>query len=268
MACVEPGKRQPAEAPKVRIYLDSKMLGRAAAENVAAVLRGAIEERGRAVAIFATGASQFDFLAALCTERDIAWERVTAFHLDEYVGMQGDHPASFRRYLREHLFDRVRPGEVHVLSGEAADPAAECERYGCLLADAGPVDIACIGIGENGHIAFNDPHVADFDDRAAVKVVNLDEPCRRQQLGEGWFATLEDVPKLAFTLTIPTIMSARAIRCVVPDRRKAEAVRNTLQGPIAPSCPASVLRRHPECILYLDQASASLLPGMQDTEDE
>jgi len=255
----EPVKQWRVEGLDVRVHAEGKMLGRAAAENVAAALRRAIEARGRAVAIFATGASQFDFLAALCTERDIAWERVTAFHLDEYVGMQPDHPASFRRYLREHVFDTVRPGEVHLLAGEAADPSAECQRYGQLLADAGPVDIACIGIGENGHIAFNDPHVADLDDPAAVKVVDLDEPCRRQQLGEGWFATLDDVPNLAFTLTIPTIMSARAISCVVPDRRKAEAVRNTLEGPIAPSCPASVLRRHPECVLYLDQASASLL---------
>jgi len=259
MASSQPSKHPRDEALDARIYPDKKSLGEAAAAHVAATLTQTIETRGRAVAIFATGASQFDFLAALRTQRNIAWKRVIAFHLDEYVGMSPDHPASFRRYLREHIFDAVCPGEIHFLAGEATDPQAECRRYGRLLAEKGPADIACIGIGENGHIAFNDPHVADFNDPAAVKIVDLDEPCRRQQFGEGWFPSLDDVPRTAFTLTIPAILSARAISCVVPERRKAEAVRKALLGPIAPTCPASVLRRHPNCILYLDQESASLL---------
>jgi glucosamine-6-phosphate deaminase len=259
MTSIEPIKQRRVDSLDVHVHSDGKALGQAAAENVAAALTAAIEAHGRAAAIFATGASQFDFLAALRARDDVDWKRVIAFHLDEYVGMQPDHPASFRRYLREHIFEAVQPAEVHYLTGEAPDAEAECERYARLLAEKGPVDVACIGIGENGHIAFNDPHVADFDDPRAVKVVDLDEPCRRQQFGEGWFASLDEVPRLAFTLTIPTIMAARAISCVVPDKRKAEAARNAVEGPIETACPASVLRRHPSCILYLDAESASLL---------
>jgi len=259
MASVCPLKEWQVESLNVRVYPDKRALSKAAAETVAAILKKTIQTRGRAVAIFATGNSQLEFLEALCARTDIFWKRVVAFHLDEYVGISPNYRASFRRYLREHLFDAVKPATVHYLTGEAPDPRAECERYSRLLSQEGPADIACIGIGENGHIAFNDPHVADFDDPALVKVVDLDEACRRQQAGEGWFATLNDVPKLAFTQTIPAIMSARAISCVVPDRRKAEAVRNTLKDPIAPTCPASVLRRHANCILYLDQESVSLL---------
>ena len=190
---------------------------------------------------------------------DIDWKRITAFHLDEYLGMPDDHPASFRRYLREQLFEDVKPGTVHYLRGDTEDALAECERYSRLLDEAGEPDVACIGIGENGHIAFNDPHIAEFDDPVRVKVADLDEPCRRQQLGEGWFPTLADVPTHALTQTIPAILSARAIRCMVPDERKAIAVRRALEGPIETACPASVLRRHPDTILYLDTYSASLL---------
>lgn len=259
MSIPQPLKHWRVDSMDVRTYVDKTALGRAAAENLAAALIKAIETRGKAVAIFGTGMSQVDFYVALRGHYGIDWGHVVAFHLDEYVGMKPDHPAGLRRYLREHLYDVVSPAEVHLIQGEAADPQAECERYGKLLAKYGPADVACIGIGENGHIAFNDPHVADFNDPAMVKIVDLDEPCRRQQFGEGWFSKLEDVPTLAFTLTIPTILSARAISCVVPERRKAEAVRNTLQGPIAPMCPASVLRRHPHCVLYLDPESASLV---------
>jgi len=259
MTPVRPCKQWHVGEIKVCVYPDKKSLGEAAADHVAAILTEAIVARGRAVAVFATGASQFDFLAALRGRSGIDWRRVIAFHLDEYVEMPPDHPASFRRYLREHLFDAVQPGEIHFLAGDAADPKAECERYGRLLTQKGPADVACIGIGENGHIAFNDPHVADFNDAAMVKVVDLDEACRRQQYGEGWFATLDDVPKLALTQTIPAILSARAISCVVPEQRKAKAIWNALLGPIAPSCPASILRRHPNCVLYLDPESASLV---------
>lgn len=259
MCPVQPMRQMRVDLLDVRVYGDRKALGRAAAENVAAAIQGAIESRGRAVVVFATGASQFDFLASLREREDIDWKRVTAFHLDEYVGMGPDHPASFRRYLRVHIFDLVKPGTVHYLEGDAKDSLAECERYARLLDEAGPADIACIGIGENGHIAFNDPHVADFNDPVRVKVVDLDDACRKQQLGEGWFKSLDEVPKFALTQTIPSIMSARAISCVVPEQRKAEAVRRALKGPIEPACPASILRRHSNCILYLDQESASLL---------
>jgi glucosamine-6-phosphate deaminase len=259
MASAQLLKQWHVEALDVRVFPDKKTLSEAAADRVATILSRAAQTRGRAVAVFATGASQFDFLAALRTRGGIDWAHVTAFHLDEYVGMSPDHPASLRRYLREHLFDAVRMGEIHFLAGDTPNAQAECERYGRLLREKGPADIACIGIGENGHIAFNDPHVADFNDPAMVKVVDPDEPCRRQQFGEGWFPTFDAVPTLALTQTIPAIMSARAISCVVPERRKAEAVRNALKGPIAASCPASVLRRHSNCILYLDQESASLL---------
>ncbi|OQA46857.1 MAG: Glucosamine-6-phosphate deaminase 1 [Chloroflexi bacterium ADurb.Bin325] len=242
---------------QVEIYGDKAALGAAAAEFVAARLREAIAARGAARLILATGASQYEFLAALRTQADVAWPRVTVFHLDEYLGMDDRHPASFRRYLRERVFDHLPFGQVHLLAGDAADPAAECARYAALL-DEAAVDIACIGIGENGHLAFNDPP-ADFETSAAVHIVQLDEACRRQQVGEGHFATLADVPTRALSLTIPAILAARAISCVVPDRRKAEAVRCTLAGPITPACPASALRTHTDVRLYLDRESAALV---------
>lgn len=260
MASINPLREWAVDSLKVRVYRDGKVLGQAAAEDVAQILRGAVASKGHAVGVFATGASQFDFMAALRERSDIDWQSVVAFHLDEYIGIGPDHPASFRRYLREQLFDIVKPAEVHYLDGDADDPAAECERYAGLLKDAGPADVACIGIGENGHIAFNDPHVANFDDPVLVKIVDLDEPCRMQQHGEGWFETLEDVPKYAMTQTVPAILSARAISCVVPDRRKAEAVLGTVMGPIETTCPASALRNHEHCALLLDSEAASLLP--------
>lgn len=259
MTSAQPIREWRVESLEVKVYADGKGLAEAAADHVESILKEVIARRGRAAAVFATGASQFDFLAALRAREGIDWSRLVAFHLDEYVGMGPDHPASFRRYLREHLFDAVKPGEVHLLAGDAENAQAECERYGRLLAEKGPADVACIGIGENGHIAFNDPPVADFDDPATVKIVALDEACRRQQFGEGWFPTFDDVPKTALTQTVPAILAARAISCVVPDRRKAEAVRDALEGPIVTRCPASILRRHPRCTLYLDTESASLL---------
>ncbi len=242
---------------KVEIHADKDSLGAAAAEFVAGRLREAITARGSARLILATGASQYEFLAALREQGAIAWPRVTVFHLDEYLGMDDRHPASFRRYLRERVFDHLPFGQVHLLAGDAADPAAECARYAALL-DEAPVDVACIGIGENGHLAFNDPP-ADFETPARVHIVLLDEACRRQQVGEGHFATMADVPTRALSLTIPAILDARTISCVVPDRRKAEAVRCTLAGPITPACPASALRTHADVRLYLDQESAELL---------
>lgn len=245
------------DSATVEIYPDKATLSQAAADFVAERTRAAIAERGNARVIFATGASQYDFLDALCAAHAIDWNRVTAFHLDEYVGISADHPASFRRYLQERLFSRLPFAAVHLLSGDAPDPAAECRRYAALLA-AGPIHIACVGIGENGHLAFNDPP-ADFHTTAAVHIVNLDEACRRQQVGEGHFPSLAAVPPQALSMTIPAILAADAIACIAPESRKAEAVRCTLTRPIDPACPASALRNHPRCRLYLDSASASLL---------
>lgn len=241
----------------VEIHADKASLSHAAADFVAARIRAAIAERGNARVIFATGASQYDFLDALCAAPAIDWSRVTAFHLDEYVGISADHPASFRRYLRERLFSRLPFAAVHLLTGDAPDPVAECRRYASLLA-AAPIDIACVGIGENGHLAFNDPP-ADFYTTAAVHIVELDEACRRQQVGEGHFPSLAAVPPQALSMTVPAILAAQTISCVVPDARKAAAVACALQGRIDPACPASALRAHPGCRLYLDSASAGQL---------
>lgn len=243
----------------VEIHPDKATLSRAAADFVARHIRAAIAARNNARVIFATGASQYDFLDALCAAPDIEWSRVTAFHLDEYVGISAEHPASFRRYLQERLFRRLPFGAVHLLQGDAPDPAAECRRYAALLA-AAPVDIACVGVGENGHLAFNDPP-ADFAASAGVHVVQLDEACRMQQVGEGHFPNLAAVPPQALSMTIPAILAAQIISCVVPDARKAQAVACALTGPIDPACPASALRGHPRCRLYLDSASATLLKG-------
>lgn len=239
---VFPGRREMAEA---------------AAGRAAALLRSAIEARGGARAIAATGASQFDFLDALCATPGIDWPKVCFFHLDEYVGLRDTHPASFRRYLRERIVERVRPGAFHFVAGDAADPGAECRRVGALLAEA-PVDVAFVGIGENGHLAFNDPP-ADFETEEPYLVLALDEACRRQQLGEGWFPRFEDVPARAISMSVRQILKSREILAVVPDRRKAVAVRDCLEQPVSPQRPASILREHPRTTLYLDRDSASLL---------
>ncbi|MBI3958106.1 MAG: glucosamine-6-phosphate deaminase [Chloroflexi bacterium] len=243
----------------VEIHPDKATLSRAAADFVAGHIRAASAARGNARVIFATGASQYDFLDALCAAPDIDWPCVTAFHLDEYVGIAADHPASFRRYLQERLFSRLPFGAVHLLQGDAPDPAAECRRYASLLAES-PIDIACVGIGENGHLAFNDPP-ADFTTSAGVHVVQLDDACRRQQVGEGHFPSLAVVPPQALSMTVPAILAARVISCVAPEARKAEAVRCALEDPIDPACPASALRTHLHCRLYLDSASTGLLKG-------
>lgn len=249
----------------VAVYERKDDLGAAAARLVASHLAAAIGTRGEARLIVATGASQYEFLAALCREGGVDWRRVTAFHLDEYLGLPAQHPAGFRRYLRERLFERLSFGAVHLLDGNAADPQAECRRYAALLHE-GPIDVACIGIGENGHLAFNDPP-ADFATPDLVHVVSLDAACRRQQVGEGHFATLDDVPRQALSLSVPAILAAHTISCIAPDRRKAEAVRRALEASVDPACPASALQGHRDCHLYLDDASASLLrlPDSDDT---
>ena len=242
--------------PVVRVFDDSAALAAAAAADAAARIRTAIQARGQARIVAATGASQIAFLARLVDEPSIDWARVEMFHLDEYIGLSVGHPASFRKYLLERLIVPAGITRYHLLDGEY-DPDIVCRETGRLLR-TDPVDVAFIGIGENGHLAFNDPP-ADFDTEAPYLVVRLDERCRQQQVGEGWFARLEDVPETAISMSVRQILKARAIVCVVPDRRKAEAVRASIEGPLDPMTPASILRRHPDCTIYLDRASASLL---------
>jgi glucosamine-6-phosphate deaminase len=246
---------------EVRVFDTKAALAGAAAERAAAAIGEAIARNGSARVIAATGASQFEFLDALCSTRGVAWTSVVFFHLDEYVGLPESHPASFRRYLRERIVERVHPGAFHFILGDAGDPRAECRRVGALLRQA-PIDVAFVGIGENGHLAFNDPP-ADFETEEPYLVLALDEACRRQQLGEGWFERLEDVPGHAISMSIRQILDAREILAVVPDRRKAPAVRDCLELPVGPAHPASALRLHPRATVYLDTESAALLsrPG-------
>lgn len=241
----------------VKIYLNKHEIGEAAAIYVAETLNNEIAEKGFANLILATGASQFSFLEHL-QKQEIDWKKITVFHLDEYKGMPVTHPASFRKYLKERILDKVQSKKVYYLEGDAEDIDAEVARYEDLLKKH-PIDIACIGIGENGHIAFNDPPVADFNDPRLVKVVELDEACRKQQLGEGWFPTFDDVPTHALSLTIPAIMGCKRISCVVPDERKAEAVYNALHAEISTVCPATILRKHEDTVLFLDEGAASKL---------
>ena len=239
---------------EVHQHTDRAALGVAAARGVAA----AIAARGEARVVFACAPSQDEFLAALLAQR-VDWAKVTVFHMDEYVALPALHPASFRSYLRGHLLAHIVPRAVHLICAEA-DAAGEATRYAALLAER-PLDLVCLGIGENGHLAFNDPPVADFADPAPVKLVALDDACRRQQVHDGCFPALDAVPTHALTLTIPALLSAREISCVVPGGRKAQAVREALLGPIATSCPASILRTHPRVVLHLDEAAAALLPA-------
>lgn len=240
------------------VYDTKKEMGGAAAERAAQIIRDAVAKRGRARVIVATGNSQLDFIEALTSRTDVPWSSVDIFHMDEYVGMNDQHPASFRRWIRERVVDRVRPGSAHYMAGDAEDIDAECMRYTALL-QAAPIDVAFVGIGENGHIAFNDPHVADFQDPATVKRVELDETCRRQQVGEGHFPDLNAVPREAVTLTCPALMNAENLVCCVPEARKAKAVQASLEGPVTEACPGSLIRTHPNAYLYFDRESAALV---------
>jgi len=241
----------------VRIYPDGAALGAAAAADLAHILTEAISARGETAIIVATGNSQLRFMEALRQHEEIAWNRVRVFHMDEYCGMSAEHPASFRRYIRENLTDLVKPLAFYGVEGDAPDLQAEMQRYTALLRQYPPA--ACVmGIGENGHLAFNDPP-ADFETERTIHLVTLDRACRMQQVGEGHFATLDDVPTQALSLTVPALMSAPRLLVVTPERRKAPAVRAALEGPITPDCPASILRRQAHAVLYLDAESASLL---------
>lgn len=246
---------------RVMVYEDRSQLGRAAAHDVARAVHERLALAPRARIIFASAPSQNEFLAGLVAMPELDWSRVVAFHMDEYLGVGPDHPASFRRYLHERLFRLVglAPEQLRLIPGEQADrPLRTCLEYEDLLR-AEPPDILCAGIGENGHLAFNDPPVADFLDPVLVKVIRLDAACRDQQMHDGDFARVEDVPTHGYTLTIPALVAAPVASVCVPGPRKAEAVLNTLRGPISESCPASILRRHPGATLYLDRDSARLV---------
>ncbi len=242
----------------VELHPDVSTMARAAAEQAAAILRQAVARRGRAHAMFATGNSQLAFVDHLVSATEaVPWAHTVVFHMDEYVGVGPDHPAGFQRWIRQRIVERVHPRAAHYLDG-LADPAAECRRYAGLL-DSVPLDLCCLGIGENGHLAFNDPPVADFDDPVAVKVVQLDRDCRAQQVNEGHFPDLASVPSHAVTVTIPALLRAEQVLAIVPEGRKAEPVRQALEGPLSTSCPASVLRTMPQVTLHLEPGSARLL---------
>ena len=242
---------------QIRVYTDRKTMSRAAANHAAASLRDAIAAGGVARIIAATGASQFDFLEALTSPgQGIDWERVEMFHLDEYVRLPIEHPASFRKYLLERLIEPAGIRRYHLLNAEA-DPERTAAEVGAEL-DEAPVDVAFVGIGENGHLAFNDPP-ADFQTERPYIVVTLDEACRRQQVGEGWFPSVHDVPAQAISMSVRQILKSREIVCVVPDARKAGAVKACFEGEVSPMAPASILRTHANTTVYLDRDSSDLL---------
>lgn len=244
---------------KITIDSTKEAMGRHAAESAAEKLNRAIAKNGKADLILATGASQFEMLAEL-VQLPVEWSRVTVFHLDEYVGMSIEHPASFRKYLKERFHRKVPElSEFHYIDGER-NCEEECDRLGRIIGKR-QIDVACVGIGENGHLAFNDPP-ADFDTEEPYIVVELDEACRRQQLNEGWFESLEDVPTHAISMSIRQIMRSASIVCTVPDERKAQAVFGTVKKEISNLVPATILRTHPDCHLFLDRPAASLLDGV------
>ena len=242
---------------KVEIFRTKQQMCKAAAEEAAKILVDAIKEKGEATFIAATGVSQFEFLENLTSFSSIDWSKTSMFHLDEYIGLPETHPASFRRYLKERLINKVHPGNVYLIKGDTKNPELECERLDKIIKQT-KIDVAFVGIGENGHLAFNDPP-ADFDTEKPYLVVNLNDACRKQQLGEGWFKCFNEVPKKAISISIHQIMKSKNIICTVPDKRKAKAVKNCLEKEISPLCPASILRKHPQVYLYLDKNSASLI---------
>jgi glucosamine-6-phosphate deaminase len=243
------------DALNVRVYNTLDDLAADAAHEVNQYLRATLREKGSAAAILATGNSQIEFLKRLVALEGVDWSKVTLFHMDEYLGIAGNHKASFGRYMRERVESLVKPKAFHYIRGDADLPLEECERYEGLL-KAQAIDLCCLGIGENGHLAFNDPPVARFEEKHLIKLVKLDDPCKMQQVKEGHFPTIEAVPPYAYTLTVPALCTARKMICISPEKRKAEAVRNALKGPISTDCPASFLRRQKHCTLLLDHDSA------------
>jgi len=247
-----------ADDLSVQVFNTLDDLASDAALEVNTFLRATLKEKGSAAVILATGNSQIQFLKKLVSLEGVDWSKITLFHMDEYLGIDQNHKASFRRYLRERVQTLVRPKEFHFINGDVDLPLEECDRYEALL-KAQPIDLCCLGVGENGHLAFNDPPVARFEEKRSIKLVKLDDACKMQQVREGHFPGLDAVPPYAFTLTIPALCSARKMICIAPEKRKAEAVRNALKGPISTNCPASFLRRQKHCSLLLDHDSASLL---------
>jgi len=247
---------------QIRILTDKDSLGRAAADHAVDSLQRAIRQRGAARIIAATGASQFEFLDALTSAPEIDWERVEVFHLDEYIGIPVTHPASFRKYLFERFINKTGITRYHFLDGDG-NAMASIDRIGKELQRT-PIDLAFVGIGENAHLAFNDPP-ADFEAEDPYLIVDLDQTCRQQQVNEGWFARVEDVPKQAISMSVRQILLSKEIIVVVPDERKAQAVKNALEGDVSPMIPASILRTHPNVTVYLDKESATLLTSVPTT---
>ena len=247
-----------ADQLNVYVYESRPKMGQAAAAVIAAEIRRAIEARGRAVVIFASAPSQNEFLANLAAAPDIDWPRVTAFHLDEYLGMDDQAPQSFRKFLIDRLVNKVPLGQFHGLRGDAPDGSTEAKRYAKLL-EENPPDFAVLGIGENGHLAFIDPPFCDFNDPEAVKVVQLDEICRNQQVNDGAFASLDEVPRDALSLTIPTLMARPKLFAIAPGPAKRQAIKNTVAGPVSTTCPASILRTHSDAHLFIDVVAAEYL---------
>lgn len=242
----------------VNIYKTRTEMGEAAAKDIKTCILSLLETKATINMIFAAAPSQNEVLSALATDKEIPWNRVNAFHMDEYIGLSADAPQGFGNFLKAHIFGLADFKSVSYIDITASEAEKECERYANLLAK-NPVDIVVMGIGENGHIAFNDPPVADFNDKKLVKPVELDEICRKQQVNDGCFATLDEVPKTAITLTVPTLFSGDHLFCIVPAKTKANAVRATLCDDISEKCPATILRRHKSAVLYLDGDSSSLL---------
>ena len=253
---IEPVRELVFDQLPVDVYVDNETMGRAAAEEGAVILRQAVAARGVANLVLATGNSMLTFLHSLRDMPDLPWPAMNVFHMDEYMNLEPGHRASFPLFLREHLLDHVPVGAFYPVPGRPADVEMACRGYELLLR-AHPVDLCCLGIGENGHLAFNDPPYAFFNDPAWVKVVQLDEASRRQKVGEGHFASLDVVPTHALTMTIPALRAAARMLCIVPESRKAAAVRRSLKGPIGEDCPASILRQTPHARLLLDQDSAA-----------
>ena len=241
---------------EVKVFDNKLELGEAAADDATRIIQQAIADRDAAYVIAATGASQFEFLDAL-VRKEIDWSKVVFFHLDEYVDLPEAHAASFRRYLKERIINRVQPRAFHLINGESGDVQEECRLVGELILRR-EIDVAFVGIGENGHLAFNDPP-ADFETDDPYIVVDLDEACRQQQVGEGWFRSVDEVPRQAISMSIKQILKSRNILCIIPDKRKAEAVRASVESEVSPLKPASILQQHPSVTLYLDRESSSLL---------
>lgn len=249
---MNPIKQTRIDQLSVRVFDTREAMGACAGAEAAQAIREVLEEKEYANVMFAAAPSQNETLATLCASEGIDWSRVNAFHMDEYIGLDPAHPAGFRNFLKRAIFDRFPFASVHLLNGNAEDPAQEALRYEALLREY-PLDVCLLGIGENGHIAFNDPPVADFEDPHLVKIVELEERCRQQQVNDGCFSSIDQVPTHALSVTIPGMMSAKQLFCSVPAATKAEAVERLMNGPVSTVCPATIMRRHPRAELYLDR---------------